>query len=309
MAQTSQFGPMQGHWQDLLSDPREDGPEIALAYYTWSMLNHNLPQAQSTLELWQKDYPPDPEPSALLGLFFESQYDWMQAEVAYRRAIAIDPTNDNYRLSLANVLQQNQKIEEATPIYEDYLSRHPNHIKAIRGLAECFASRGNPEKSLSLLREAIAMDPEDFETQKAYGERLLANGESQAAVEVLEKAHQAVPEYADLAYTYACALKYCGREAEAAPLFALKAESGPSRDRMFALEKQLRYQPNNLEIRMEIAAITAKYLSRRDAIRWYKNVLELAPNFGPAHQALADLYAQMGESELAKFHSQQVSAH
>jgi tetratricopeptide (TPR) repeat protein len=287
----------------LLSDPRDDGPEIARAYYAWSMLHHDLSGAEKTLKLWHEDYPRDAEPLALLGRFYEALLNWERAEDAYRRALDLAPGNDGYQMSLANALQVRLKTNEAIPLYEDYLRRHPDDAVALQGLAQCMATNGDLEAAVRLLRKALQKNPDDLGTQKACGEVLLSAGDAAAAVAVLEKAYRAVPEHANLAYSLARALKECGRGAEAEPLFAFVAESRPQLDQMLALEKQLRREPENLELRMKIAAITAKYVSRGDAIRWYDTLLKIAPEYGPAHEALADLYRLTGDADLAERHA------
>ena len=302
MAQTGQFSAMQAQWSDLLSDPRDDGPEIARAYYTWTMLNHNLQLANKTLDLWQKDYPHDPEPYELRGRYHQSIYNWKEAESNYRRALALAPENDEYRLSLASVLLERLKTDEAVPLFEGYLKRHPDNLTAARGLAQCAAATGDLEKATGLLRNALEKHPDNFEVQKAYGEVLLAAGDAESAIEVLEKAYRAVPEHANLAYSLARSLKASGRSAEAEPLLAFVADSRPKLDLLDDLERQLRMQPGNLELRMQIAAIVAKYVSRHDAIRWYQNLLQISPEYPPAHQALADLYRQTGDEKRAEFH-------
>lgn len=303
MAQTSQFGSMQAHWSALLRDPRDDGPEIARAYYTWAMLHHNLDQARQTLRLWHEDYPRDPEPLALTGRFYQSLYNWEGAEEAYRKAMELAPGDDELRLSLANVLVERLKTAEAVPLYEDYLRRHPDDLPAVQGLAQCAATNGDLKSSIRMLREALERHPDDFATLKTYGEVLLSAGEAAAAVPVLEKAYRTVPEHANLANTLARALKACGRGAEAEPLFAFVAESRPRLDELLDLEKQLQRQPESLETRMKIASITATYVSRRDAIRWYENLLLVAPNYLPAHEALVDLYRQTGDERRAESHA------
>jgi tetratricopeptide (TPR) repeat protein len=300
LAQASRFDQMQGQWRQLLSDQRDDGPDIARAYYTWSMLNHKLSQAEKTLQLWHEDYPGDPEPLALIGRFYEALLNWEGAEDAYRRALALAPRNDEYRMAFAKALQVRLKTKEAIPIYQDHLRRHPDDVVALQGLAQCVATSGDLEYATQLLRKAIEVQPDDFATQKAYGDLLLSAGDAPAAVAVLETAHRTVPENANLAYLLARALKECGRVAEAEPLFSFVTESRPQLDQLQNLERQLRQQPENLELRMKIAAVTAKYISRRDAIRWYETLLHLAPSYEPAHAALADLYRVTGQAPLAK---------
>ena len=303
MAQCGQFGQMQGYWSKLLSDQRDDGPEIARAYYNWAMLRHDLSHAEKALKLWHTDYPRDPEPLSLLGRFYESQVNWNAAEDAYRDAFSLEPGNDEYRLAFAKALQVRLNTKEAIPLYEDYLKRHPGDGVALAGLAQCAATSGDLAEALRLLRMAFEANPDDFAIQKAYGEMLLSAGEPSAAVEVLEKAYRAVPEHANLANALARALKACGRTAEAQPLFAFVAEARPHLERLPSLERQLRKEPENLELRMEIAAVTAKFVSRRDAIRWYETLLHAAPDYVPAHAALAELYEQQGDAQRADYHA------
>ena len=304
--QTNQFGQMERRWGELLNAPGDDGPEIARAYYTWNILDHNLKQAEKTLKLWHADYPRDAEPLALTGRFYQSIENWEGAEDAFRQAFALAPENSEYQLSLAKVLQIRLKTKDAIPLYQNYLRKHRDNLVAIQGLAECAAVNGDLKTSIQLLQGAMKQNPDDFATQKAYGETLLAAGDAPAAVSVLEKAYRTMPEHANLAYSLARGLKACGRTSEADPLFAFVAESRPQLDQMIKLEKQLQTHPKNLELRMQIASITAKYVSRRDAIRWYENLLQVSPNYVSAHEVLADLYRQLGDEKLAQAHTDYV---
>ena len=51
------------------------------------------------------------------------------------------------------------------------------------------------------------------------------------------------------------------------------------------------------------AEIVARFVSRRDAVRWYENLLLIAPNYKPAHQELVKLYQSLGEDKLAMRHA------
>ncbi|MBS0263203.1 MAG: tetratricopeptide repeat protein [Planctomycetes bacterium] len=304
LAQTGQFDELRNDWESLLADQRDDGPEIARAFYQWSMLNHQLRQAEKTLQLWQADYPRDPEPWALGGRFYESQVHWEAAEESYRKAWELARDNDDYRLAYARALQVRLKTDQAVPLFADYLRRHPDDLVALRGLAQCEAAGGQIDRAIDLLRQALQIQPDDFATLKAYGEALLSRGDAAEAVKPLQQASQQVPEHANLAYALARALKESGQAAAAQPLFAFVAESRPRLEELNRLEKQLRKAPDNLEIRMQIAGLTAKYVSRRDAVRWYEALLQVAPTYGPAHSALAELYRQLGDSERADRHAE-----
>lgn len=308
MAQTHQFAAMQSRWDELLNDQRDDGSEIARAYYNWCMINHRPVQAEQILVLWQKDYPQDPEPLALLGRYYQSLQKWEGAEEAYRKAWDLAPKNDAYELALANAMRVRLKNKDAIRLFEDYIKRHPDDPDALRGLAQCTANLGDLPQAVQILRESYSKNEDDFETLLAYGELLLSSGSAAEAVSVLEKAHRKMPEYANLAYTFARALKATGRAEEAEPLFAFVARSRPELDQLNELEERLRSQPHNLELRMKIADVTARYVSRREGIQWYEALLQIAPRYAPAHRALADLYRSLGDPQRAAEHDKLIPA-
>ncbi len=296
MAQTNQFQLLRNRWPELLSDPRSDGPEIAKAYYTWCMLNRNLAGAQRTLELWQADYPRDPEPLLLAGHFYESMINWKPAEENYRKAAELAPNDVNVLIRWANAMRVLLKTAEAQRVYEKCLKADPASREAILGLAQCVSANGDFAAAATVLREALAKHPNDFTVLKDYGEVLLASGDAEAAIGILQKAYEQVPEHANLAYSLAKAFKATGRATEAAPLMKFVEESRPALDRLNHLERQLRLSPNDLALRMEIADLTAKYVSRRDAISWYKQLLRVAPHYEPANREMMALQQQLGDA-------------
>lgn len=296
MAQTNQFQNIQAVWPGLLNDPRDDGPEIAKAYYTWSMLNHNISAAQQTLELWQADYPNDAEPFLLAGKFYEAMVNWRLAEENYRKGAALAPNDLSARIAWGNSLRILLKTDEAEAVYRQCLKLDPSSIEAVRGLAQCLSTKGDFTGAAVLLKEALDRHPEDFGLLKDYGETLLAGGDAEPAVEVLRRALEQVPEHANLAYSLAKALKATGRGAEAEPLMAFVSESRVALERMNQLEHQLRNSPRDLALRMELAALTAKYVSRQDAIGWYRQLLGLAPGYEPARQAMEALQRELANS-------------
>ncbi len=295
MAQTHQFNAMQSQWSELLNDPRDDGPEIARAYYTWAMLRYYPGLAEKTLNLWHADYPEDAEPLFLKGRFYESQENWEGAEDSYRDACQLDSQKDEYRLALARALQERLNPKEAVPLYQRSLREDPKNVTALIGLAECEATVGNLESAVQLSQRAMAIDPDNFKVQITHGELLLAAGDAATAAAILSMAYQRFPEHSNLANSLAIAFKQCGRNEEAEPLFAFVAESRPHLDELLQLERKLQLDPDDLNLRMEIASITARYVSREDAVQWYENLLRVSPDFRPAREAMAALTRELGD--------------
>ena len=301
-AQTQQFDQMQSHWPDLLKDPRDDEPEIARAFVVWACGRHLLYQALDVISSWHADYPLDPEPLALRGQLYMASHTHAAAEQAYRQALSLAPANDEYRLNLAEALRQQLKLDEAAELYLQCLQHKPDTLAAVSGLAQTYMSQGQIDSATEILKEAVARHPDNLDLAQSYGEVLLAAGDNQSASVELQRAYAAHPENSDLAYALGKALKGRGRESEAEPLFAFVAESREQVDQLKDLEEQLRKKPEDLELRMKIASITAKYKSRRDAIRWYENTLNVYPSHAPTHAALAELYRLEGDSTLAAIH-------
>ncbi|HEY3968854.1 MAG TPA: tetratricopeptide repeat protein [Planctomycetaceae bacterium] len=304
MAQTQQFDQVSSHWQELLADPRDDEPEIARAFVVWASSRHLIDEASRVLALWEQDYPDDPEPSALQGQMAQAMNHWEGAVEGYRRALALAPGNDSYRLALAVALQNRMQLEEAAELFRECLQRVPDNSTALRGLADTYASQGELEKALTVLQDAINRFPDDLGLHQTLGEVYLAQGADAAAVSHLERAYAAHPENADLAYSLARALKAVKRDSEAAPLFDFVAESREPLNSLKGLQERLIKHPDDIELLFRIADISAKYKSRREAIRWLEKLLLTAPNDRAAHEALGELYRLTGDPENATRHRQ-----
>src|SRR4029077_8505536 len=98
------------------SDPRDDEPEIARAFIIWATSRHLIDDALRVVSLWEQDYPDDPEPFALHGQLAHALNHADAAVDAYRKALALAPGNDSYRLALATALQNRLQLDEAAEL-------------------------------------------------------------------------------------------------------------------------------------------------------------------------------------------------
>jgi predicted Zn-dependent protease len=302
LAQTQQFDQVSSHWSELLSDPRDDEPEIARAFVVWASSRHLIDDALRVLALWEQDYPDDPEPFALQGQI-EAALNHSEGSIAaYRKALALAPGNNNYRLGLATALQNRLQLDEAAQLFQECVERMPDNSSAVRGLANTCASQGKFDKALPMLVESLKRFPDDLGLQQTLGELYLAQGESAAAVPYLERVHAAHPENADLAYSLARALKAVHRDAEADQLFDFVTESREPLGSLKSLEERLAQHPDDRVLLFQIAQIAAKYKSRQEAIRWLEKLLLIDPQYRPAHEALSDLYRLTGDPEKSGRH-------
>ena len=93
-----------------------------------------------------------PEAWATLGAVMQVEWDWVRSEDAYRRALEL----------------------------------HPRFARARRQFGGLLLQTGKTDEGLSMIREAVAMDPFDYPNQSAYGFALFHAGRPTEAIAQLE---------------------------------------------------------------------------------------------------------------------------
>ncbi len=307
LIQTQQFESVSAaNWKTLISDPRDDEPEIGKGYVIWANSRFQFDDAARMLRVWEQDFPLDPDPHQLRGQLFVGMSNWEAAEASYRQALKLGPGRPDILMGLADSLKHQFKLDEAIPTYRAVLQNEPDNQACLVGLSQSLVTHGDVPEARQLLEESVRRHPENVDLQQALGEVLLAGGDA-AAVGPLQKVHAARPENADLAYSLARAYQASGQAEPAKPLFAFVEESRGPLASLKKLVDHMVQHPNDVETRYQIAAITAKYKSRAEAIRWYLNLLIIDPQHIPTHRALADLYRLAGNQPRAEYHEQLVN--
>jgi serine/threonine protein kinase len=146
---------------------------LGMAY----LRQHKLDDARKAFEKSVQLAPSDSH-IANLGLVLEQQKDYREAAKLYRKAIAIDPTNYLNWGNLASVCDQIP--EERPKARENYLKaielaeklnrEEPDTALVIARLGSFYATLGMADKSLPLVRQAVALDPDESEVLFRAGE-------------------------------------------------------------------------------------------------------------------------------------------
>ncbi len=140
------------------------------------------------------------------------------AEIAVRKAVAIDPNHPNVNGSLGTVLYQRGEIDAAEKAFERQIAMNRNYAPAYFWLGITSWAKGDFPASLARVDEAIALSPRDSRLHMFYAVRarsLLAAGRYAEAVDWSRRSVALRPDYA-IGYTILASAAMQGGDAAAA---------------------------------------------------------------------------------------------
>ena len=194
------------------------------------------------------------------------------------------------------------ELQEAEQQLRQVVQDDPANLTARIALAQSLAKLGRPDDAKQRLRELLRDHPDQSDVLLELGNLELGTGQVPQAFEHLQQAAKLKPESREVIYAYAKALQASGKTAEAAPQFKFVDEATKPLMQLKKLLDRLVQEPNNLDVRFQIAAITWKYKSREEGVKWFLSLLRLAPRHAPTHAALVIHYHAVGDQERAAVH-------
>jgi tetratricopeptide (TPR) repeat protein len=222
-------------------------------------------------------------------------------EPHFRTALRLDPELDKARLGLADLLRDRHRLDEAGQEYAAYVARKPKDPAGHTGLGRVALERADGKAAARHLDRALALAPDDPTALKHRALAELRFGDP-AALPLLDKGIRADPLDDELLYNRSLALKRLGRapeaEADVRRLDRLRreqAEVAAIRDRLVA-------DPDNNEIRCEIARWMLDHGRDGEALRWARYVLDGRPNHPVANRLMADYYQRKGDPGRANYY-------
>jgi len=305
LAQSGQIQEAEKHLPELLTDPGDDGREICEAYVAGYLLNYRLRRVFQLVDAWRRDYPTDPKPYVIQGRVFESHQNSKKAIENYRRALELDSTLTDTRLSLARLLVEVHQQEEASKQFQLCLADDPGSADARTGWSQCLSVMGEHKQARAILLGVLKRHPQHLQARIALGSLELSAGDPERALNCLQSAADDDPWDSSLRYALAQALQRLGRAEDAKPHFQFASGSQQAHARVQILVERLEDEPENPELRYEIGAVLSEF-DPQDSADWLRSAAELDPDHLRAHEALQQHYAQHGPAELAQRHRQQV---
>lgn len=140
-------------------------------------------------------------------------------EAAYRRLISREPDSVEGLAGLAHILVQQKKYDDARPLLESALKRIPDDPGLNMQMASLLAAEGKPEESITSLETLHAKLPTDTHVSEMLVDAYLAAHTPQKAEPLLAVLLKSRPDDADLLDEEGKSLIYEQRFAEAEAVF------------------------------------------------------------------------------------------
>ncbi len=98
--------------------------------------------------------------TAQASLNFGGRDDYARAQEAYQKALALNPEQDEARISMATFLTDTNRVEEAVPLLRDVLKANPTIAQAHWELSYAYRFGGMLKESLAEAEQARQLDTE-----------------------------------------------------------------------------------------------------------------------------------------------------
>ena len=126
-----------------------------------------------------------------------------------RAALRLDPANHAASFNLGTLLQGGGECGKAVPLFQAALRADPEDAEANLHLGQCLSALGRGEEAIPQFLAARNHEPTAEASVLGHAGVLVAAGDFQGALELLEEAHRRMPLQGQIAYSLARMLAAC----------------------------------------------------------------------------------------------------
>ncbi len=267
-------------------DSQETNYNLALAYHRAgkeaeaSALLESLLARQENAEL-----------EDLLGEVRESRGHQAQALEAFRRAVELEPRNEDYRFDYARALVGQGATNQALEVFTGAAKDFPRSLRMLLGWGATYYLAGKYREAAQTLLRAAEIAPEAPEVYYLLGRAYDAAGPLQGAIAERFAAYlKNAPEDAWARYFYGRILR-AGGEANGSEALAEAQQQ---------LERAIQLDPNLAEARVELGHVLEMRGRLEAARKELERAVEIDPRSSAAYYRLAQVYRQLGETARAQ---------
>jgi tetratricopeptide (TPR) repeat protein len=249
---------------------------------------YQLPRALAYLDTWL-----GAEPDSVRALLWRGETLLLlgrdrDALADYRKAVEVDPREDEARLKLAELLLAAHQPDEASAHFAGLVERHPDQAEALLGLARCRAEQGDMAGAVTLLDRLLSLQPEHPAALAERGKIALDDGSPLDAEKWLRRAARVAPFERETLYTLSRCLAANGHRQEAEECLARIRRIDEDRKRLDELRIAVMKAPHDASLRCEMGLVLLRNGQDREGVRWLQSALHEQPGYAAARQALED---------------------
>lgn len=253
---------------------------LASIYYDQGLDDLTVMHLTKVAELDSRDYRPDRQ----MGLMCLQFQDYEGAVAHYQEALRRNPVpliEAEILQELAQAQVKLNQFEAALETLDNDLVKaitEPEYVQLVKGTrADAYFQSGNLEEALKLANEVLTNAPNNVPAAIVKGTILLQQDKAAEAVRVLEDATRYDPYSYEAHFQLALAYQRAGQTQIAADTNARAQQLKTLREQFSEMHSVANREPNNVQIRLDLATMARQLGMPRMAVNWYKSVLALEP--------------------------------
>jgi len=264
--------------------------EVAYDLAVCELGAHQYPQAIATLGQLIASGQETSELDNLLAEAYQGNHQTQPAVDALRKAIALDPQDDNNYLDFASLCINQQAFGDASKVLEVGLSVHPKSAKLIfeRGILN--AMQDHFDQAEKDFQQSAALAPRDNSAYVGLGVTYIETGNATQAIAVLRKRLAEQPKNASLLYLLGEALIRSGAQ-PGDPAFA---------EAQTAIETSVRLDATQSAPHAALGSIYLQLGKLQEAAGQLEQARRIDPKDKSAYSHLAVAYRRLGQLDKAR---------
>lgn len=270
----------------LYPDSYDIGFDLALGYLGTKQFPKAIQEAKDLIARGHDTS----ELNNLLGEAYEADNQVQNAVDALRRAIALDPADENNYLDFASLCMNQRSLQAGLTVIQVGLESHPKSDRLIFMRGVLHATQDEFEMAEKDFRLAADLSPQNNLGYVGLGVSYLETGHDAQAIEILHRRLKENPNDASLLYLLGEALIRSG--AAAGSPAQIEAQT--------SLEKSVRLNPNLCLPHVSLGTLYLDEDRPSDAVEQFEKARAIDPKERSAYSHLAVAYRRIGQIDKSK---------
>lgn len=269
---------------------------------------YRILDAMAVLKLWLARDPDNPRALELRGRTYVTGKGVARGAEDYRRVLELDPGRTDTRRRLAIALLDLGGYPEAADHLGVLLRDAPGDPEATAMLARCYNFIGRRAEGRALLDAALERHPDDGLCLRTRGQIALHDDQKPEAERWLRRAVAVWPQDYQTQWLLFEALRQQGKEEEAKAQNAVADRVKEQNTRLTDLQsRKLAEFPLDPALHYEMGTLLTQTGRADVGVQWFRSAVSLDPDHRPSHAALAEYYRAAGDPARAEFHAKRAA--